>query len=141
LLARESGARPVVVLNKSDLRADAEEVAILTAALGARVVTTSALDGRGLTALEAHMTPCQTAGLTGSSGVGKSTLLNRLLGSERQRVQDGRGSDSRGRHTTVRRELFLAPNGWLIVDTPGLRELQLWAGAESVDLAFADIAD
>ena len=141
LLARESGARPVVVLNKSDLRADAEEVAILTAALGAPVVTTSALDGRGLTALEAHMTPCQTAGLTGSSGVGKSTLLNRLLGSERQRVQDVRESDSRGRHTTVRRELFLAPNGWLIVDTPGLRELQLWAGAESVDLAFADIAD
>jgi len=141
LLARESGARPVVVLNKSDLRADAEEAAILAAALGAPVVTTSALDGRGLAALEAHIAPYQTAALTGSSGVGKSTLLNRLLGSERQRVQEVRESDSRGRHTTVRRELFLAPTGWLIVDTPGLRELQLWAGAESVDLAFADIAD
>ena len=141
LLARESGARPVVVLNKSDLRADAEEVALHAAALGAPVVTTSALDGCGLGALEAHIAPCQTAALTGSSGVGKSTLLNRLLGSERQRVQEVRESDSRGRHTTVRRELFLAPNGWLIVDTPGLRELQLWAGAESVDLAFADIAE
>jgi len=141
LLARESGARPVVVLNKSDLRADAEEVAMHTAALGAPVVTTSALDGWGLDALEAHIASCQTAALTGSSGVGKSTLLNRLLGSERQRVQEVRESDSRGRHTTVRRELFLAPNGWLIVDTPGLRELQLWAGTESVDLAFADIAD
>jgi ribosome biogenesis GTPase len=141
LLARESGARPVVVLNKSDLRADTEEVARHAGALGAPVVTTSALDGYGLAALEAHIAPCQTAGLTGSSGVGKSTLLNRLLGSERQRVQEVRESDSRGRHTTVRRELFLAPSGWLIVDTPGLRELQLWAGAESVDLAFADIAD
>jgi len=141
LLARESGARPVVVLNKSDLRADIEEVAVHAAALGAPVVTTSALDGYGLAALEAHIVPCQTAALTGSSGVGKSTLLNRLLGSERQRVQEVRESDSRGRHTTVRRELFLAPNGWLIVDTPGLRELQLWAGAESVDLAFADITD
>ncbi|HUJ31688.1 MAG TPA: ribosome small subunit-dependent GTPase A [Candidatus Acidoferrum sp.] len=141
LLARESGARPVVVLNKSDLRADAEEVATHVAALGAPVVTTSALDGFGLAALEAHIASCQTAALTGSSGVGKSTLLNRLLGSERQRVQEVRESDSRGRHTTVRRELFLAPNGWLIVDTPGLREVQLWAGAESVDLAFADIAD
>jgi ribosome biogenesis GTPase / thiamine phosphate phosphatase len=141
LLGRESGARPVVVLNKSDLREDAEEVAVDVAALGAPVVTTSALDGCGLGALEAHIAPRQTAALTGSSGVGKSTLLNRLLGSERQRVQDVRESDSRGRHTTVRRELFLAPNGWLIVDTPGLRELQLWAGAESVDLAFADLAD
>jgi ribosome biogenesis GTPase len=141
LLGRESGARPVVVLNKSDLREDAEEVAVDAAALGAPVVTTSALDGCGLAGLEAHIAPRQTAALTGSSGVGKSTLLNRLLGSERQRVQDVRESDSRGRHTTVRRELFLTPNGWLIVDTPGLRELQLWAGAESVDLAFADIAD
>jgi ribosome biogenesis GTPase len=140
LLARESGVRPVVVLNKSDLRADAEEVAVHAGALGAPVVTTSALDGLGLQALEVHIAPPQTAALTGSSGVGKSTLLNRLLGSDRQRVQEVRESDSRGRHTTVRRELFLAPNGWLIVDTPGLRELQLWAGAESVDLAFADIA-
>jgi len=140
LLARESGARPVVVLNKSDLRVDAEEIARHTAALGAPVVTTSALDGLGLETLEAHIAPCQTAALTGSSGVGKSTLLNRLLGSDRQRVREVRESDSRGRHTTVRRELFLTPKGWLIVDTPGLREVQLWVGPESVDVAFADIA-
>ena len=73
--------------------------------------------------------------------VGKSTIANRLLGQPLQEVQPVRESDSRGRHTTVRRELFLAPNGWLILDTPGLRELQLWASAESVDLAFADILD
>ena len=67
--------------------------------------------------------------------------MNRLLGHERQRVQEVRADDSRGRHTTVRRELFLAPAGWLLIDTPGLRELQLWATSASVDLAFDDIAD
>ena len=139
LTARESGARPVVVLNKSDLRADAADVAAETLRLGAPVAVMSALDGSGISALEAHIAAGETAALTGSSGVGKSTLLNRLLGSDRQSVREVRVSDSRGRHTTVRRELFLAPNGWLIIDTPGLRELQLWAGAESVDAAFADI--
>src|SRR6266850_1068433 len=79
--------------------------------------------------------------VTGSSGAGKSTLVNRLLGYERQPVQEVRADDSRGRHTTVRREMFLAPAGWLLVDTPGLRELQLWATPASVDLAFDDIAD
>jgi len=141
LMARESGARPVVLLNKADLRADAADVAAGTLRLGAPVAVMSALDGSGISALEAHMAPGETAALTGSSGVGKSTLLNRLLGSDRQSVREVRVSDSRGRHTTVRRELFLAPNGWLIIDTPGLRELQLWAGAESVDAAFADIAE
>ncbi|MBZ5592356.1 MAG: ribosome small subunit-dependent GTPase A [Acidobacteriia bacterium] len=141
LMTRESGARPVIVLNKADLRADAAEAAAETEALGAPVAVISALDGSGLSTLEQHIAAGETAALTGSSGVGKSTLLNRLLGSDRQHVQEVRAGDSRGRHTTVRRELFLAPNGWLLIDTPGLRELQLWSGMESVDLAFADIAD
>jgi len=141
MVAWESGGRPVIVLNKADLCQDAAGVAAETEALGAPVAVISALDGSGVDALEAHIAAGETAALTGSSGVGKSTLLNRLLGSDEQRVQDVRASDSRGRHTTVRRELFLAPNGWLVIDTPGLRELQLWAGMKSVDLAFADIAE
>ena len=76
----------------------------------------------------------------GSSGAGKSTLVNRLLGEDRQRVQEVRAGDSRGRHTTVRRELFLSPQGWLLIDTPGLRELQLWADPSTAALAFSDIA-
>ena len=104
------------------------------------VAAISALDGWGVPEVEAHLTAGQTAAVTGSSGAGKSTLVNRLLGHERQRVQEVRADDSRGRHTTVRRELFLAPAGWLLIDTPGLRELQLWAASASVDLAFDDIA-
>jgi len=142
LLAWESGAKPVVVLNKADVCADVEEAAGSIAALasGAPVLAISAIEGWGLAALEAHLQPAQTAALAGSSGAGKSTLINRLLGRDQQRVQEVRAGDSRGRHTTVQRELFLAPRGWLLIDTPGLRELQLWAGPESVDAAFSDIA-
>jgi ribosome biogenesis GTPase / thiamine phosphate phosphatase len=141
LLAWESGARPVIVLNKADLREDADQAAasVRTLASGAPVVTISALEGWGLEALEAHLAAGQTAALAGSSGTGKSTLANRLLGQDRQRVQEVRAGDSRGRHTTVRRELLLTPNGWLLIDTPGLRELQLWADPAAVDLAFDDI--
>jgi ribosome biogenesis GTPase / thiamine phosphate phosphatase len=143
LLAWESGAKPVVILNKADLCADVAEAAASIAALvsGAPVLVVSALENWGLAALEEHLKPGWTAAVAGSSGAGKSTLINCLLGREQQRVQDVRAGDSRGRHTTVRRELFLAPNGWLLIDTPGLRELQLWAGAESMDAAFSDIAD
>ena len=142
LLAWESGAKPVVVLNKADVCEDIEEAAGSIAALasGAPVLAISAIEGWGLAALEAHLQPAQTAALAGSSGAGKSTLINRLLGRDQQRVQEVRAGDSRGRHTTVQRELFLAPRGWLLIDTPGLRELQLWAGPESVDAAFSDIA-
>jgi ribosome biogenesis GTPase len=142
LLAWESGAKPVVVLNKADVCADVAEAAASVSALaaGAPVLTVSALEGWGLGALEAHLKPGCTAALAGSSGAGKSTLVNRLLGREQQRVREVRAEDSRGRHTTVRRELFLAPGGWLVIDTPGMRELQLWAGTGSVDAAFTDIA-
>jgi ribosome biogenesis GTPase / thiamine phosphate phosphatase len=143
LLAWESGAKPVVVLNKSDVCMDAAAAAAGVSALasGAPVLAISAREGWGLRALEEHLKPGLTAALIGSSGAGKSTLINRLLGREQQLVQGVRAGDSRGRHTTVRRELFLAPGGWLLIDTPGLRELQLWAGADSIDAAFSDIAE
>jgi ribosome biogenesis GTPase len=142
LLAWESGAKPVVVLNKSDVCGNTGQAVadVSTIASGAPVVLVSALEGRGMTDLEAHLLSGQTAAVTGSSGAGKSTLVNRLLGQERQRVQEVRADDSRGRHTTVRRELLLAPAGWLLIDTPGLRELQLWATPGSIDVAFDDIA-
>jgi len=142
LLAWKSGARPVVVLNKADLCANAAQAAADVQALasGAPVTVVSALEGWGVPEMEAHLTAGQTAALTGSSGAGKSTLVNRLLGHERQLVQEVRADDSRGRHTTVRRELFVTPAGWFLVDTPGLRELQLWATPSSIDAAFDDIA-
>lgn len=142
LLAWESGARPVVVLNKADICADVTTAAdrITEVASGAPVLAVSAREGSGLPGLEAHLKPGLTAAFAGSSGAGKSTLLNRLLGREQQLVQEVREGDSRGRHTTVRRELFLAPIGWLLIDTPGLRELQLWGSPDSADAAFADIA-
>jgi ribosome biogenesis GTPase len=142
LLAWESGAKPVVVLNKADLCANVAQLAAEVQALasGAPVAVISALEGWGVPEVEVHLTAGQTAAVTGSSGAGKSTLVNRLLGHERQRMQEVRADDSRGRHTTVRRELFLAPAGWLLIDTPGLRELQLWATSASFDLAFDDIA-
>ena len=142
LLAWESGARPVVVLNKADVCADVPSAAesVATLASGAPVIAVSALEGWGLPAIDGQLRPGETAALVGSSGAGKSTLLNRLLGREQQRVQPVRGGDSRGRHTTVRRELFLCANGRLLIDTPGFRELQLWANPESVNTAFDDIA-
>ena len=142
LLAWESGAKPVIVLNKSDLCADLGEAiaGVERLASGAQVVVTSALRGAGVSNLEVHLSAGETAALVGSSGAGKSTLVNRLLGEERQPTQEVRADDSRGRHTTVRRELILAPQGWLLIDTPGLRELQLWASSAGMDLAFADIA-
>jgi len=141
LLGWESGAKPIVVLNKEDLCADVSAVAagVEEIASGAPVLTASAREAWGLPALEAHLKPGLTAAFVGSSGTGKSTLVNRLLGREQQLTREVRVGDSRGRHTTVRRELFLAPNGWLLIDTPGLRELQLWAGSDSADAAFSDI--
>jgi ribosome biogenesis GTPase len=83
----------------------------------------------------------ETAALIGSSGVGKSTILNRLLGDERQRTTAVRAGDSRGRHTTTTRELFVMPGGWLLMDLPGLREVQLWASTEDLTDSFEDIQD
>jgi ribosome biogenesis GTPase len=131
--AGQSGASAVIVLNKadlcSDLNAHVEEV--IAIAPGVPVVAISALNaaanGSAAHALLPFIAPGQTAALVGSSGAGKSTIVNRLLGTAAQATQPTRESDSRGRHTTTHRELFFLPNGGLILDNPGIRELQLWS--------------
>lgn len=143
-LAWESGAQPVVVLNKTDLHPDpaAAEAATAAFACGAPVVALSAARGDGLARLEAWLRPGSTLALLGSSGVGKSTLINRLLGAEAQDTGPISCAVGKGRHTTTRRELFITPGGALVIDTPGMRELQLWdMEAESVEETFADIVE
>jgi ribosome biogenesis GTPase len=137
----ESGAIPVIVLNKSDLAEDLEaQVAEVEAsAAGADVVAVSALDAAAFVALERWLAPGQTVALLGSSGVGKSTLVNGLAGEARQATGAVRESDSRGRHTTTHRELVPLPGGAVLLDTPGMRELQLWGDEESAGAAFPDI--
>jgi ribosome biogenesis GTPase len=137
----ESGARPVVVLNKADACMDARSraAALERLALGAPVCLLSAKTGQGLEELESFLKPADTLVLLGSSGVGKSTIANRLLRQTLQEVQPVREGSSRGRHTTSGRSLFALPDGALLVDTPGLRELQLWEAAQGVSQAFADV--
>jgi ribosome biogenesis GTPase len=141
-LVATSGASPVVVLNKADLCADLAGRIAETAAIArsAPVVAASTLDPHGLDALRRFLTPEATVALLGSSGVGKSTIANRLLDEERFRTGEVRMRDSRGRHTTARRELTPMPHTGALIDTPGMRELQLWAGPESIDAVFDDIA-
>lgn len=141
-LAREGGAEAAVVLNKSDLCADvAARVAEARGVSGASsVVALSARSAEGAGPILPLLGFGRTVCLLGSSGAGKSTLANRLLGQERQRVEEVRESDSRGRHTTTCRELLPLPMGGALIDTPGLRELQLWAGRESLDSTFEDVA-
>ncbi len=137
----ESGAKPVIVLNKADACGDvsAKSAAMERIALGTEVCVVSARAGQGMDGLEKFLKQGQTVVLLGSSGVGKSTIANRLLGELQQQVQPVREGDSRGRHTTTARELFVLPGGALLMDTPGLRELQLWDAAEGVSQTFADI--
>ncbi|HYN48535.1 MAG TPA: ribosome small subunit-dependent GTPase A [Candidatus Nanopelagicales bacterium] len=144
-MAWESGALPVVVLTKVDLARDPVEVAVAEAQLeevaaGVAVVATSAVSGEGLEAIRAFLGAGRTVALVGSSGVGKSTLANALLGEERLLVREIREDDARGRHTTVGRQLVALPGGaGLLLDTPGLRELGLWDDGTGLDLAFAEV--
>ena len=140
-LAWESGARPVVVLNKADLCPDVEarlaEVAGL--APGVPVHATRGLEGGGLEAFTGVLRPGVAGALLGSSGVGKSTIINRLLGREVLATAPVREHDARGRHTTTHRQLFVLPSGGLLVDTPGLREFGLWGEGSGLGATFADI--
>ncbi len=140
-LAWASGASPVVLLNKSDLCDDVPgRVAEVNAVSGlAPVLTASAVRGEGLEHLDPWLRVGQTVVLLGSSGAGKSTITNALLGVERQLVREVRENDSRGRHTTTARELFELPRGGLLIDTPGMRSLELTDSDTGLDMAFGDI--
>ena len=138
----ESGAQPVVLLSKADLCADrqraADEIASTAPIVDVHVL--SAVTGEGLDALTPYIGLGKTVVLLGSSGVGKSTLINRLLGSEAQKTLEIRNSDDRGRHATSYRRLFLMPAGGVLIDTPGMREFQLWDGETGVDDVFDQIS-
>lgn len=139
--AWESGAMPVVLLTKADLCEDAASrtADVESIAPGVMVHAVSALNDQGKEALGPYLQPGRTIAVIGSSGVGKSTLLNWLSGDDLQRVQGIREDDARGRHTTTHRELFPLPGGAIMIDTPGMRELQLWDADEGRQEAFADI--
>jgi ribosome biogenesis GTPase / thiamine phosphate phosphatase len=139
-LAWESGATPVLVLTKADLCDDvgAALLEVEQVALGVAAHAVSNVSGAGIEALEPYLAPARTIALLGSSGVGKSTLANRLAGEELQ-VTHEIAEDGRGRHTTVSRQLIRLPGGALLVDTPGLREVQLWDADDGIQEAFADV--
>lgn len=140
-LAWESGASPVIILNKVDLCPDVDVRIreVEPVALGVPIHAVSATERLGLDALEMYLTRGKTAVFLGPSGVGKSALINALLGIERQEVGEVRDTDRKGRHTTSRRELILLPEGGAVIDTPGLRTIQMWADEDSLSSVFEDI--
>lgn len=140
-VAWDSGADPVVLLSKADLCEERDARRLEIEALGAPTHLVSARSGLGLEAIAAYLKPARTVALLGSSGVGKSTLVNRLLGEERLATREVRKSDDRGRHATSMRQLLTLPGGALVIDTPGMRELQLWDSAAGLGATFADVEE
>jgi ribosome biogenesis GTPase / thiamine phosphate phosphatase len=140
-VAWESGAEPVVLLSKADVAEDlsASLAQVERIAVGVRIVTVSAVDGRGLEAVRALIAAGATVAFVGSSGVGKSTLVNTLAGDELAAVAAIREDDARGRHKTTRRQLHRLPSGGLVLDTPGMRELAPWEADAGLERSFADI--
>jgi ribosome biogenesis GTPase len=140
--AWDSGANPVIVINKSDMATDATDdlAEVGSIAFGVPVHSVSAATGAGLEELEPYLGRGRTVALLGSSGVGKSTLINRLAGRDVLPTAET-SREGRGRHTTTNRELVPLPGGALLLDTPGMRELQLWADESVLDATFADVAD
>jgi ribosome biogenesis GTPase len=130
---------PVIVLNKADKTETPDFYIEQLHSFDVPIVITTASEGKGIDQIIAHMPAGKTAILLGSSGVGKSTITNKLLGDVRQKTQEVRESDDTGKHTTVHRELFLLPNGALLIDTPGIRELQLWGTEEDLEENFDDV--
>jgi ribosome biogenesis GTPase len=141
ILAWESGANPVIILSKADLCDDVERkvAEVESIAIGVPIHVTSSAQGIGLESITPYLREGATVALLGSSGVGKSTLINRLYGAEKQRVNEVREGDDRGKHTTTHRELICLPQGGIIIDTPGMRELQMWEADEGFRDAFEDI--
>lgn len=140
ILIWESGASPVVILNKADLCDDIEEVKreVESIAPYIPIIVLSAIENQGIDALLPYLAPGKTVTLVGSSGVGKSTITNQLAQQEIQAVNSLR-KDERGRHTTTNRELIILPFGGLLIDTPGMREIQMWSGSEGFQETFTDI--
>jgi len=143
VLAHESGARPVIVLTKGDRSDDPEEeVAIVSAIAGdTPVIVTSAVTGEGTEQLRSLVPPQTTAAMIGSSGVGKSTLINSLLGVDLLATKAVRESDDKGRHTTVAREIVVVPEGGILIDTPGMRGVALWQADEGLALTYPEIVE
>ncbi|HEU4965235.1 MAG TPA: ribosome small subunit-dependent GTPase A [Bacilli bacterium] len=143
IMAWESGANPVILLSKADLCDDVDEklAAVENVAIGVPIHVVSSLQNEGLDALRPYVSDGQTVALIGSSGVGKSTLINRLIGEEVMETGGIREDDDKGRHTTTHRELIVLPEGGLLIDTPGMRELQLWEADEGFDNSFRDIEE
>jgi ribosome biogenesis GTPase / thiamine phosphate phosphatase len=142
-VAHESSAQPVIILNKSDKCDNAEEnfAEISKIASGIDVFLMSAKQGIGIEPVREILKTGVTGVLLGSSGVGKSTITNYLLGKDYAKILDVREDDDRGRHATSHRELLLLPSGGIIIDTPGLREIQLWGGEEGIQDGFEDIIE
>jgi ribosome biogenesis GTPase / thiamine phosphate phosphatase len=140
--AWDSGSSPVIVVNKSDVAADpdAELMEVEPVAMGVPLHPVSAVTGEGLDALDPYLEQGRTIALLGSSGVGKSTLVNRFAGRELLATAET-SAGGRGRHTTSHRELVPLPSGAILLDTPGMRELQLWAGEEVLDTTFSEISE
>ncbi|WP_307893855.1 ribosome small subunit-dependent GTPase A [Bacillus swezeyi] len=141
LLAWESGANPVIILSKADIGSQIEEKIrqAESAAIGVPIHVISAHEGKGMDELKAYVKEGETVALLGSSGVGKSTMINFFLEEDRQAVQEVREDDDKGRHTTTHREMFLLPGGGLLIDTPGMRALELWESEEGFRQGFSDI--
>jgi ribosome biogenesis GTPase / thiamine phosphate phosphatase len=141
ILARESGAEPVILLNKADLVPDAaaRRAEVKRIAPGLRIHVISSRTGSGLDRLAPYLETGRTVALLGSSGTGKSTLINRLIGQDLLPTADVRAKDSRGRHTSRHRELVVLPQGGVLIDTPGMRELQLWDVRGGIEQTFEDI--
>lgn len=137
-----SGAQPVVLLNKADVNDDTAAILAEIAGIAPNVPVhiVSAQTRRGLKALAPYLQPGRTIALLGSSGVGKSTLINRLVGERVQDTQEVREADNKGRHTTTQRELLVAPSGVIVIDTPGMREIQPWDAGLGITAAFDDVA-
>ena len=141
-IAWDSGASPVVVLTKSDLCDDLENKRseVSSIAFGVDILVTTSMEEDGYKELLPFISEGKTIAFIGSSGVGKSTLINRLLGKEYLKT-NGLRNDDKGRHTTTPRELFLLPSGGMVIDTPGMREFGMWDNDTGIDRTFADIEE